>query len=110
MRVRMAIKLAFFAAIVLLSISVGGCYYVRVVAFDTNPSTDAKTITDDAFFWGLVHKRIQTQNCEGNALAEVSVSANAWQGLASILTLGIWHPFEVAYKCGKDKNLVTHAQ
>jgi hypothetical protein len=38
---------------------------------------------------------------ETNRIAEVQVRTSFWQSLASVLTLGLWQPADIRYRCGK---------
>lgn len=67
------------------------------------PATDAETRTLHAFFWGLVEQNLDVNNCEGNGLAEVTTKTNLGFALVSVLTLGIWVPMQVEWRCAKDE-------
>jgi hypothetical protein len=41
-------------------------------------------------------------NCTGNGVAEVIISRSFSQRLGSILTLGIYDPVTISWKCAKD--------
>ena len=42
--------------------------------------------------------------CNGAPLAEVSYYPNFLYSLANVVTLGIWKPMKVSYKCNEDCN------
>ena len=41
------------------------------------------------------------ENCESNALDEVRVSTNFGFALVTVLSLGIWQPIEVNWRCAE---------
>lgn len=52
-----------------------------------------------AFFWGLVlSPQVVTAKCDGG-LNDVILKRNYLHDLASVLTLGIWMPTEVEFRC-----------
>jgi len=42
--------------------------------------------------------------CDGGALAEVRIEPNFLQSLANVITLGIWKPITIKYKCNEPCN------
>lgn len=91
---------AAFASALLVS---QACYHTRVLT-DTPPASamyESKTVNN--FFWGLLQQNVEVgrQNCPSNALQEVRVTTNFGYALVTIVTLGIWSPLEVQYKCAK---------
>ncbi|WP_431199764.1 Bor/Iss family lipoprotein [Mucilaginibacter sp. P25] len=57
-------------------------------------------------FWGAIQspKRIVTPICDSlgsNGMAEVTVKNNFGYSLLTVVTLGIWSPARVEWKCGK---------
>jgi len=87
--------------IVVVFASATGCSHHRVVAQTGDPaqvSTKAQTHTQ--FFWGLVGEpTIYVDDCTAHALHDVEVSTTFWQGLATVITLGIWMPATVEWRC-----------
>jgi hypothetical protein len=54
----------------------------------------------DAYFWGnIVEPQVVTADCEGEGIDDVSVHRTRQQQLISVLTLGIWMPGDVRYRC-----------
>lgn len=52
------------------------------------------------YFWGLIKKpRTFDAQCKGEALNDVVVESNYAMDLATVLTLGIWSPIELKYRC-----------
>jgi hypothetical protein len=88
-------------ALVCSSLLVQGCAYYRVVVPEPTPATDYETATMNAYLWGVIEDTQPTDNCLSNALDEVRVRRTFPQALATVLTLGIWMPLEVQWKCAK---------
>ncbi|WP_207632729.1 Bor/Iss family lipoprotein [Foetidibacter luteolus] len=83
----------------------GGCYNYRVVTH-AQPGTEVTTRTAHSLFWGLVQKptEITTPNCDSlniRGMAEVKMKTNLGYALITVVTLGIWSPMKVEWKCGK---------
>jgi hypothetical protein len=82
------------------------CYSYRVATQAQAGTETSKTITAHSLFWGLVKKptEIHTPVCDSlqvNGLAEVTVKSNFGYSLITVITLGIWSPVKLEWKCGK---------
>lgn len=79
------------------------CYHYRIQATNFDPSTEYRGKTAHNLLWGLVKpKDIRPANCEkSNALDEVYVSTNLGYAFLTVVTLGIWCPVKVEWKCAK---------
>src|SRR5262245_29933060 len=54
----------------------------------------------NAYVWGLVlDPEVLPAECQGQGINDVFVKRNFGQDLASVVTLGLWMPAEVAYRC-----------
>jgi hypothetical protein len=93
----------------LLALSVtlvfSSCYTTRVATL-AQPGAEVSGTTVNSFFWGLVQspKRVTTPICDSlgsNGLAEVTVKNNFGYSLITVVTLGIWSPTRIEWKCGK---------
>jgi Bor protein len=94
--------LGFLAVAVLLS----SCYSYRVATHAQAGSELSKPVTAHAFFWGLVQKpaQIHTPVCDSlqvNGMSEVTVKTNFGYALITVVTLGIWSPAKVQWRCSK---------
>jgi hypothetical protein len=82
------------------------CYSYRI-STNAQAGTEATTTTANAYFWGLIQSPkngITTPNCDSlnvNGMAEVQVKTNLGYALITVVTLGIWSPIKVSWKCGK---------
>lgn len=79
-----------------------GCYHYPVQAPAADPSTEYKKQTAHSLFWGLAQKNVSAENCQPTpGLAEVRVTTNLGFALATVVTLGIWCPMTVEWRCAK---------
>jgi len=91
--------------VLFLSLLLSGCYTARV---ETKAQAGAEVSYQNVnfFFWGAIQspKRIVTPICDSlgvNGMAEVTVKNNFGYSLLTVITLGIWSPARVEWKCGK---------
>ena len=69
------------------------------------PSSDPRhetyeSETSNAFFWGLVMSpQKMSADCGDTGFNDVVVERNYLQDLVSVITLGIWMPVSVEYRC-----------
>jgi len=77
------------------------CLNYRVTVLEGDPQQIAtESETRNLFLWGQVGNRAVNVSCEkSHAVYEVEVSTTFWQGLATALTLGIWSPATVEWRC-----------
>jgi|SRR5947209_20619211 len=90
-------------ALVLLSFSTCGC----TREYRLNPAHSVPTAlpmqkTVHTIRAGGSEPVVSPLNCMGNGVAEVIVSRNFNQRLGSILTLGIYNPVTIKWRCAKD--------
>jgi hypothetical protein len=82
-----------------------GCSTTHVSVAEPDPVTEYRERNETAhtFFWGLVldPQTVIADNCESNALDEVRVSTNFGFALVTVLSLGIWSPIEVNWRCAE---------
>lgn len=54
----------------------------------------------NAWFWGnSMDPQVLAADCQGEGINDLVVERSYDQDLISVLTLGIWMPFEVRYRC-----------
>ena len=88
-----------------LMILFSSCYNYRV-ATQAQGGAEVSKATAHCYFWGLIQKppTIKTPICDSlevNGLAEVTMKSNFGYSLITVVTLGIWSPMRVEWKCGK---------
>lgn len=92
-----------------ITVGLPGCYHYRISTAKNDPSTTYVKKTASSFFWGLVQKRengidVVAANCDSLKVAsidEVRVTTNFGYSLITVLTLGIWSPVTLEWKCAK---------
>ena len=70
------------------------------------PSTEWKYQRLNAFLWGAIRQDLPVDNCQTAngtrfGLEEVKVETGFGYIVASALTLGLWVPIKVGYRCAK---------
>ena len=88
------------------------CYSYRI-ATHAQPGTEINSVTAHSFFWGLVQnpKEIATPICDSlntTGVALVQVKNNFGYSLITVLTLGIWCPMRLEWKCSKPCQVTGH--
>lgn len=85
--------------ILLLMLLMQGCYHFRI---DTSAphATEVHHATKSAFFWGLMQPSA-VDDCDDKGVTDVRVSTNLGYQLVAIVTLGIWVPMDVEWRCVK---------
>lgn len=81
-----------------------GCYHTRVATSKFDPSTSYQKKVVHSMFWGLGQHDVVASNCDSlklKSLDEVLVTTNFGYALITVVTLGIWCPMEVQWKCPK---------
>ena len=85
------------------------CYHYRVSSANFDPSTNYNKKTVHSYLWGKVQSRtngidVVADNCDAlkiNMLDEVRVTTSFPYALITVVTLGIWCPIQVEWKCAK---------
>jgi Bor protein len=81
-----------------------GCYHTRVFT-SGQPATAYMQKTVHSLFWGLVQQNVEpptTNNCVSNGMQEVRVTTNLGYAFLTVITLGIWSPMEIEWRCTKQ--------
>lgn len=70
------------------------------------PDTEWMYVKRNSYLWGLVRQDLPIDNCRTTkgrrkGIEEIRVDRTAAQGLASILTLGLWTPVRIGWRCNK---------
>jgi hypothetical protein len=88
--------------LVLLLSNALGCYHYQVEVPERLPATQWKEERLAAKFWGAIQEELTTTNCVSNAIDQVRVSTNYGYLLVGVLTLGIYVPIDVEWRCSKQ--------
>lgn len=98
-------QLLVFILLLAVSAQLSSCYHYRVVA-SNDPATDYytdKCVRHD-FLWGAIQAPVaKADDCLTGGMAEVKVSTNFGYALATVLTLGIWSPMHIEWRCAKEQ-------
>ncbi len=86
-----------------VSLSLTGCYGYRVDVLQTDPITEPESKTAHSLFWGLIQnpQYILANNCHSNALNDVYITTNYGYAFVTVLSLGIWAPIDVEWRCAE---------
>lgn len=75
------------------------------------PSTEWKSQDLNSLLWGLIRQDLPITNCRlanGQRLGieEIRVGRNRRQVLATVLTLGMWAPTRISWRCARPPSQV----
>ncbi len=96
-------------AVAALALTLQSCYHYRVSSAKSDPGTEYQRKTVHSYLWGAVQKRdngidVVATNCDAvniNKLDEVRVTTNLGYALITVVSLGIWSPMQIEWKCAK---------
>ena len=80
------------------------CYSYHISTSHFDPSTHYNKKTVSSFFWGLVQQNVVASNCDSlkvTSIDELHVKTNLGYAVITVITLGIWCPMTVEWKCAK---------
>ena len=94
------------SALIVLILFIQGCYGYRIVVPESTPVADSGKKTVHSLFWGLLNdpQQIVAEECVSNSIHEVKVSTNIGYIILSAVTIGIWMPLDVEWKCGPQQS------
>lgn len=84
-----------------LAIILPGCAYHQLRVAEPNSYGDFHSANSNAYFWGAIEQTRVADKCATNLIDEVRIVTSLPQALATVLTLGMWMPATVKYKCAK---------
>jgi hypothetical protein len=88
-------------AVAALAFLVSGCVTHQLIVANPNPTDDRPAVVDsNGFGFGAVQRR-NVAECDTNLIDEVRVRQTLAQALATVLTLGLWMPTQIEYRCAK---------
>ncbi|HEY5749480.1 MAG TPA: hypothetical protein VIU12_25605 [Chryseolinea sp.] len=73
------------------------------------PGTEWGSDRSNVFFWGAIRDDVRIESCklgDGTRLniEEIKIEKNLGCQLAGLLTLGIWQPSKISWRCAKPVN------
>jgi hypothetical protein len=83
-----------------LSLALSGCAYHRLIVANPNPEGSLKAVDSNAFGLGAVQRRT-VADCPTNLIDEVRFRQSFAEALATVVTLGLWAPARIEYRCAK---------
>ncbi len=92
-----------FIPIFLALINLSGCYGYRVIVNDPDPVTEYQSETAHSLVWGLIQipQDVVATNCHSNSIDEVYIQSNLGYSFVTVLTLGLWAPLEIQWRCAE---------
>jgi hypothetical protein len=90
--------------LLLLFLTLPGCYQYRVLNTSVDPSTEYQQKVLWSSFWGLANKPrdFVVPNCDStSAIDEIQFRTNFGYSMLTVVTLGILAPVQVRWKCHK---------
>jgi len=98
----MKVKFNLTLLTLLLMLSTQSCYHYSIHVDQPN-GTEFKTQKVNSYWWGLRQSKIEVENCEDGYIQEVYVKQNFGSNLVMFLTLGIYRPTTIMWRCGKGQ-------
>ena len=100
---RIMSRLNLTAVLVVVLSCTSSCYNYRITAPEPQPASPPQNLTVHSYFWGLLQQNVSAENCDiSNALDEVTVSTNFGYAAVTVLSLGIWAPLDLNWRCAKS--------
>lgn len=96
-----------------ISLFLSSCYTYRVQTH-AQAGSEEIAVNSSSFFWGLVQSPkagITTPLCDSldvNGMSVVRVKTNLGYALITVLSLGIWCPMKIYYRCSKPCQKIGH--
>lgn len=89
--------------IFVLAAALPGCAYHSLTVPEPNRADGLlHTVNTSAVGWGAIEDTKVASACAGtNSMSDVQVRTSFLQSLATVLTLGLWQPSQIRYRCGK---------
>lgn len=92
-------KLLFVAG---LAVALQGCAYHRLVVQRPIPADQTyHVVNSKALGWNVSEQQSVADQCPTSLLSEVRVRTSFWQSLGTVLTLGLYQPARIEYRCSK---------
>ena len=95
------LRRSYYIVVIVFIVAAEGCYHYRI-AIRGEGATEYHKKTMHALFWGLVQENDFADNCQSNGIQEVRVSTNFGYALVSVVSLGIWVPMDIEWKCARE--------
>ena len=83
-----------------VALLLGGCAAHYLTVANPNPGGPWTGVNSNAVAFGALERRT-VADCPTNLIDQVRVRQSFAQSLATVLTLGIWSPTRIEYRCAK---------
>ena len=93
-------------ALLVVLLAVQACAQYQITVPDSDPirleGQEGEYVerTVNAYLWGsILDPQLVAAECHGEGINDVVVDRSYFQDLTGVLTLGIWMPFDVRFRC-----------
>ena len=97
----------FFSTLVIMIIETESCATTRIRTNAAQPDALVCKACEgnlNRWFWGWVYNgEYLVNNCDSKALQAVQVKTEFWQGVVTVVTLGIYCPVKIKWWCAKEQ-------
>ena len=99
--------------LMILLLAIAGCAAEYRISIPDSDPTDIQYMEAgmDAYLWGsIMDPVVEETDCEGEGINDVVVVDHLGYDLLSVITLGLWKPIHIRYRCkapGASGNDVT---
>ncbi len=85
-----------------VALTLQGCAYHRLVVQRPIPVDQTyHPVESKALGWNVSEQQSVADRCPTSLLSEVRVRTSFWQSLGTVLTLGLYQPVRIEYRCSK---------
>jgi hypothetical protein len=85
-----------------MAFALQGCAYHRLVTQRPIPADQTyHVVNSSAVGWNAFEQQSVADRCPTSLLSEVRVRTSFWQSLGTVLTLGLYQPARIEYRCSK---------
>ena len=85
-----------------LALALQGCAYHRLVVQRPIPADQTyHVVKSKAVGWNVSEQQSIADRCPTSLLSEVRVRTSFWQSLGTVLSLGLYQPAHMEYRCSK---------
>jgi len=103
----MKIKLKWYSMLLVMTMELSSCSTVRIRTNAAQPAVRVCKACQgnlNRWLWGYVYNgEYLVNNCTSEALQAVQVKTTFWQGLVTVVTLGVYCPVTVTWACAKQQ-------
>jgi hypothetical protein len=94
-------EIKMMGTVVIAALIMMGCASVRLVARETNPKEKEAFVNECGWSMDLEGGKTEIRVGERETLGAVKLHTNYLYALGSVLSLGIWMPFDITYEVNK---------